>query len=354
MRTIRQELHRIPELSFKEFKTKQYILNRLIDKCEIVEIGQTSLCIYFNFNKEKTIALRAELDALPIKEENEVGYKSTHEGCMHACGHDGHMAILLSLIDDIVSNKISCSSNVLFIFQASEEVIGGSEEILKSGVLDKYHVDEIYGLHIWPNLPKGEIFTKYGALLSKPTEFDIDIVGKSTHVATYYDGKDAIHIGVELLHDINKETRLIDNAIVHIGEVYSHGQRNVVSNNFLCKGTIRTFDDKLLNRVCEIINRWINFYSESFSVKINLSINSNLYPLINDDELVNESLKYGVELLDYPYFHSEDFSLYLKKYRGVYFLLGAGNIPSLHNSKFDFDEEILERGKQLFIKILTK
>ena len=354
MKQIRQDLHKIPELGFKEYKTKQYILDRLKGRCEIIEIGRTSFGVYFNFFKERTITLRAELDALPIIEDNDITYKSTHEGCMHACGHDGHMAILISLIEDILDKKIDCTSNVLFLFQASEETIGGSEEILKSGILDEYKVSEIYGMHIWPNLPKGEIFTKSGSLLSKPTEFDIDIIGKSTHVATYYQGKDALHIGVELLHDIKKETRLIDNTIVHIGEVYSHGQRNIVSDNFLCKGTIRTFDDKLLLRICEIINRWINFYSDTYDVKINLMVNSSLSSLVNDESLVEESLRYGVKLIDYPYFHSEDFSLYLNKYKGVYFLLGAGNVPSLHNSRFNFDEGILEKGKSLFVNLLMK
>lgn len=354
MRQIRQDLHRIPELGFKEYKTKQYILDRLDNRCKVIEIGETSFVVYFDFAKDKTIAFRTELDALPLNEENDLEYKSIHDGCMHACGHDGHMAIALSLIEDIIDNKIVCTSNVLFIFQASEEVLGGSEEILKSGILDVCKVDEIYGLHIWPNLPKGEIFTRSGSLLSKPTEFDIDIVGKTTHVATYYDGKDALHIGVELLHDIRKETRLIDNAIVHVGEVYSHGQRNIVSDNFLCKGTIRTFDDKLLLRICEIINRWINFYIDTYHVKINLIVNSSLLSVVNDESLVNESLKYGVKLLDYPYFHSEDFSLYLNQYKGVYFLLGAGNVPSLHSSRFNFSEDILEKGKELMIRLLTK
>ena len=118
MKKIREDLHKIPELSFKEYKTKEYILSFLNNRVEnIIEIGDTGLGIYFDFKKEKTICLRCEMDALPIKEENDVEYKSTFENQMHACGHDGHMAILLSLIDDILENKVKPLHNVLFLFQ---------------------------------------------------------------------------------------------------------------------------------------------------------------------------------------------------------------------------------------------
>ena len=353
MKKIREDLHKIPELSFKEYKTKEYILSFLNNRVEnIIEIGDTGLGIYFDLKKEKTICLRCEMDALPIKEENDVEYKSTFENQMHACGHDGHMAIRLSLIDDILENKVKPLHNVLFLFQPSEEVFGGSELVIKTKILDDYQVDEIYGLHIWPNLPEGEIFTRKKELLSEPIEFDIEIKGKNAHVASSFEGKDALYVGVELLHDIKKETNLIDESIVHIGEVYSYGQRNIVSDNFLSKGTIRVFSSNIKNRILDIINRWCNFYKRTFDVDINLVINSSYASLINNEELVSKSLKYGVRLLKYPYFHSEDFSLYLQKIKGVYFLLGCGNVSPLHSSTFNFNEDILVKGKELFINLL--
>ncbi len=350
---IRRDLHRIPEIGFKEYKTKEYILNYVEGKrVEIFEFSNTGIAIYFNLNKKKTICLRAELDGLPINEENGVDYKSIHNNMMHACGHDGHMAILLSLIDDIYEKKVIPQSNVLFLFQPSEEINGGSLEVIKCGVLDKYKVEEIYALHIWPKLEKGKVYTRT-ELLSEPIEFNLEIRGKASHVGSYKDGKDALYTGIELLHRIKKETNLIDNAILHIGEIFANGQRNIVCDNFLAKGTIRVFDNKTKSKILNIVEKHANYYKNKENLEIIISTDSSLFALINSSFLINKFLKYGVQILDYPFFHSEDFSLYLTKIKGVYFLLGGGNIPPLHSSNFDFDEDILLKGKELFVNIIT-
>ena len=355
MEKYRRDLHKIPEIGFNEFKTKEYILSCIKSSLfRVIEIGQTSFGVYFDFNKESTICFRSELDALPIEEKNEVEYKSSHQNMMHACGHDGHMAILISLINDLENQIIKPMSNILFLFQASEEIYGGSLEIIKSGILSKLNVNEIYALHIWPCLPKGKIYTKKDEILAKSTEFDIDIRGKNTNVACFKNGKDALSIGVELLHDIKKETRLITSSIVHVGELYSIGQRNIVCDNFSCKGTIRTFSLSTLDRICNIISRWVNFYKEVYDIQIDLDINSNNQSVCNNNELVEKSYAFGVEELDAPYFNSEDFSLYLQNIPGVFFLLGAGEVPPLHSSNFNFNEEILQKGKELFRNLMTK
>ena len=355
MKNLRRELHKIPELGFKEFKTKEFILSFLEGKdVEIIEIGETGLGVYFNFNYEKTICIRSELDGLPIIEENENEYASINIGNMHACGHDGHMAILLSLIDDICKKEVEPDVNVLFLFQPSEEVNGGAEMIINSKILDNYHVDEIYALHIWPNLPEGEIYTRYGALLSKPTEFDIEIKGISSHVGNLMGGKDALDVGVKLINQIKLDASVIDNSIVHIGQINSGRQRNIVSDSFCAKGTIRTFNEEIYNFVLNMINQNVNYYSKLYDINISLKVNSSICSLINDDELVKLSTRKGTKLLKYPYYQSDDFALYLQRYKGVYFLLGGGNIPSLHSSTFDFDEEILIKGKDFLIKLITK
>lgn len=352
---IRRELHRIPEIGFKEFKTKEYILSFLKEMdVEIIKIGETGLIIYFNLNKEKTICFRSELDGLPINEESGSEYKSEINGYMHACGHDGHMAILLSLIKDVYNKEIEPTSNLVFLFQPSEEINGGAESILKSNVLDSLNVDEIYALHIWPNLPSGQIYTRMGYLLSKPTEFDISISGISSHVGNLLDGKDALDVGIKLANQIKNDARIISNSIVHIGQINSGNQRNIVSNNFLAKGTIRTYDDATYNFIFNMINQNINYFSKTYDIVIDLKIVSSICALENDENLVRKSVKLGAKILKYPYFHSDDFALYLKKYKGVYFLLGGGNIPPLHSSCFDFDEEILIKGKDFLVKLITK
>lgn len=350
---IRQELHKIPELGFREYKTKEYIKNRFIDKkCEIYEFNETGIAIYFNFQKENTICFRAELDGLPIKEINEVDYISTHDNLMHACGHDGHMAILISLIDDLIEGKYNPNNNIVFLFQPSEEIDGGAKSVIESGILEKLNVNEIYALHIWPGLQNGIIYTKKEKLLAQSIEFDIEVSGKNAHVGARFSGIDAIEIGIKLLNDIKDRVNDLEDSIVHVGKIITTGQRNIVCDNFKAKGTIRTFNNQTYTYIISQINQVINDFKEVYKTNITLKINTSTLPLINDFSLVNKTLKYGVKLLKYPYYHSEDFSLYLEHIKGVYFLLGGGNIPSLHSNNFNFDESILFNGKELFIKIM--
>ena len=166
---FRRDLHRIPEISFREWKTKAYLLEVLKGlKCEIEEVLETGVCAFFDAGKSKTLAFRADMDALPTQEKNDCSYRSAHEGKMHACGHDGHMAMVLALAKCLAERKERLKTNVLLVFQPAEETTGGAKLICESGVFEQYHVRAIYGFHLWPGFQAGEVVSRPGPLLANP------------------------------------------------------------------------------------------------------------------------------------------------------------------------------------------
>jgi amidohydrolase len=195
----RRALHRIPELELKLPATMAY-LEKGLEKCRCTVFSpmESALCAFFDFGREDAIAFRADCDALPILEKNEKDYISTHPGCMHACGHDGHTAILLELARRL-SGKKTLPHNILLIFQPGEESPGGALPICKAGVLETYNVKSIFGLHIWPGLEKGVVFSRENELMSHCSEVNIDIYGKSVHIAKAAEGIDATEAAASIL-----------------------------------------------------------------------------------------------------------------------------------------------------------
>lgn len=176
---IRRDLHKIPEVGFREFKTQKYIMDFLTELNLPYQItANTGLACYLNMHQGTTIALRSDMDGLPITEENNVDYKSLHEGFMHACGHDGHITMLLLYAKYIIEEKITLPNNVLLLFQPAEEGPGGAKKIIEEGVLAKYEVKHIFGLHLSPDHPFGTIASKAGEFFASGIEFFIRVTGK--------------------------------------------------------------------------------------------------------------------------------------------------------------------------------
>lgn len=169
----RRDLHQIPEIGLQEFKTQKYLISTL-EKMGFspIKIYNTGLYVYKDYGSTETIMFRADIDALPITECNEVDFKSTHSGFMHACGHDGHMAMLLGFAD-FIKDQTSLKRNVLLVFQPAEEGPGGAHEVVKTGLLEKYNVQEVYGIHLFPNYPEGTIVTKSGPMMASITMLDV-------------------------------------------------------------------------------------------------------------------------------------------------------------------------------------
>ena len=189
----RRDLHRIPELDLDLPETTAYIRSVLANlPCEVFSPEGHAVCAYFDCGKPETVAFRSDMDALPICEAVDSDFKSTHPGKMHACGHDGHMAIALGLAEVVAGLKSKLTKNVLIVFQPAEETTGGARLICESGVFKEKNATAIYGFHLWPDLPMGVVASLPGPLLAQSNEITVDFTGKSTHIAKSEDGADAL------------------------------------------------------------------------------------------------------------------------------------------------------------------
>ena len=228
----RHALHRIPELELNLPKTQAYLKEALSGlSCRVFSPLGSALCAWFDFGAQEAIAFRADMDALPISEKTEAPYASTHPGCMHACGHDGHMAILLELARRL-NGKKDLKYNVLLIFQPGEESPGGAKGICDTGVLQQYRVKAVFGLHLWPALEKGKVFSRRNELMARASEVTLDIYGKSAHIAKAAEGVDSLMAGAEFYTRAMEMERQIPAGLFRLlkfGKFQSGTARNALS-----------------------------------------------------------------------------------------------------------------------------
>ncbi|MGI6731493.1 MAG: M20 metallopeptidase family protein [Anaerovoracaceae bacterium] len=368
LKKYRRDLHQIPEIANQEFKTKTYIL-KVLEKyqCEITEIGDTAICAYFKASAQdskqtpcKTIALRCDMDALPVQETKDTTYCSCHSGFMHACGHDGHMAMLLGAASKLHENLSRLTYNVLLIFQPAEESVGGAEAICQSGVLSKYQVAEIYGIHLWPSIEKHGIASKEKELMSHANEVTVNIYGKGAHCADPDKGIDALLIAINLLQDYytmeSNELPQNEPRLLRFGKLTSGTAPNVIADKAFLKGTLRCFNEETFNFITKRMKEIASTYEKDFDCKIEISFTKG-YPTVYNDPALFSKVKsklrdFNFITLGKPSMLSEDFSFYQQEVPGVYLFLGTGTDIPLHNSKFDFDEAVLETGVNLYLRLL--
>ncbi len=343
---IRRDLHKLPELGFKEYNTQKYILDILKNfKCKIHKIN-TGLLAHFSFNKNKSIVYRCDMDALKIKEANDVYYKSQNNN-MHACGHDAHMAIALGLCD-YFNNKKDNPYDIGILFQPSEESYGGSKSILDSNILDRINTKYIVGLHLFPKLEKGKLFTNE-IIFSSAREVNIEVYGDEVHIANSKNKVNASLIGSKLLI---KSLKLSNkNNLINFGIIQSGNNRNSLSPSYILKGTIRSkCDDKIiLNKLNKLINR----LQKKYHTKISCDTSMFLPSVKSDLHLINESKKLiNITHLKTTFLQGEDFSLYTNKYPCLFLLLGVGDTSLLHTPSFNFDDSILPNAVKQIIPLL--
>ncbi len=354
----RSDLHTIPEIGFKEFKTTSYIKN-VLEKfdCEIHMIEPTGLIAFFDNMKKTTIGYRADIDALPVDEKTGIEKPSIHPHMMHACGHDAHMATLLGLAEYINSHKNSLKHNVMLLFQPSEESGGGARNVLRHELLEKLNIIHMFGLHVWPLIESGVMFSKSGPLLAKAGEIDITIHGKSCHVANSHLGIDALEIASLLLIDIYKYERSLDSDIERLlkfGNMDSGSARNILSDETHLYGTLRAFSNEVYNEMYNQIKKIANNYQEKYHCIIDIVLYEAYPPVINDLETFTkvQNILTNMKVVNKPFMQAEDFGYYCEKIPSVFFLLGVGGEIPLHNSAFYFSSDILEKGLEAFIKLL--
>ncbi len=362
----RRDLHQIPEIGRKEYKTQNYLLSTLKNMGHNPQtIFNTGVYVYLDYGNLETVMFRSDIDALKITEMNNIDFKSKHNGYMHACGHDGHMSMLLGFAD-YLKNKEHFNRNILLIFQPAEEGPGGAEEIVKTGILKKLNVTEVYGIHLFPNYEEGKIVSKSGFFMGSITTIDIEIIGESAHVAMPNEGIDALYYGslfhVKLMKKLNN-TLSNKKYILKFGNMISGSARNIVSNHTLFQGTLRTLDEETRLSILQVINELKSEFTLKYNVKINVLANY-LYPAVNNDINVYNRFKtlitkdYELIELDEPLMVSEDFSFYQKAAKGVFYFIGTKNkklgfTHFLHNDHFNFNEDVLKIGVKTYIKLIN-
>lgn len=357
LKKIRRELHQIPETQWNTKNTCSFIKNIVKDyDCMYEELLPNSLVVYFDFGKEKTIAFRSDMDALPIEEKNTHDFISKNKA-MHACGHDGHMSMLLGLaeyLNECKKEKTPVKSNVLLIFQPAEERPGGAKPLIDAGLFEKYPVHEIYGFHIYPNLPAGKIVTRKKELMAGACNLIVEFKGKAAHQAMPELGADALCAAAEFITLCKqKVSLLLDPDVFYIlgfGTFHAGNSFNIIAEKADITGTIRYYDPKVFDRIMELVKECGHQMEEKFHVTFSYDIDQHYPPVLNDEALINRLE--DIELLKDPVMIAEDFAYYQQKVPGVFLFIGSGMEEPLHSSTFDFNEDLLQAGLNFYKKIL--
>lgn len=351
----RQALHQIPELDRELPKTIAYLKASLEPlPCHIFSPMEGALCAWFDFGASSAIAFRSDADALPIAEKSKKPYASQHPGRMHACGHDGHMAILLELARRLADKK-TLNRNVLLVFQPAEETTGGARELCATGIFKKYNVEAIFGLHLWPELTAGVIASRKNEMMSRSCEVKVDITGRSVHIAKADEGIDAMAAGVSFYRKACAMEGALPKHVFRLlkfGKMESGTVCNAISGHTRLEGSLRTFQDDIFFSMRAALISIGKQIERSYGCNVSIYMNEGYPPVMNPAKLYNKVRSFvDFQELPTPSMITEDFSWYQKSLPGIFFFLGIGSTPALHADDFDFDEEILLKGADFFEKL---
>jgi amidohydrolase len=369
---IRRHLHMYPELSFKEYNTSKFIKSTLKNwGVKFDSIGDTGVIVLIKgYNTSlKTIAFRADFDALPILEENDIEYCSKNQGVMHACGHDVHTASLLGVIKVLSSLKQDLEGNIKFIFQPAEEVFpGGAKAMIDQGVLESPKVEKIFAQHVYPDLEVGKVGFSCGTYMASADELHIEITGKGGHAAIPQTYNNPILAAADLISTLEDYFFSYRNkpSVLAIGFIKADGYTNVIPEKVKIKGTFRTLDEDFRAFAHKKMQEISDKISKKFSLQIDFLIKVGYPVLNNDNELTLSSIKLAKEFLgdknvvELSYrMTAEDFAYFGQRVPSCFYRLGVANhkkriTHGLHTSKFNIDEEALKIGVGLMTYFALK
>lgn len=364
--TLRQHLHQNPELSDCEEETSRLVAERL-DRLGIrTRTGVGGFGVVADLGDDRSgprLALRADMDALPILEENEFPYRSNNPGVMHACGHDGHTATLLGAAQVLAQLREEIAGTIVCVFQPAEEDGGGGRKLLASGLLDDLGIQAFFGLHAWPYLPVGAIGVRYGAMMAAIDDFKIIVHGKSGHAAHPMTAIDPVWISAQIINAVQslvtRERHGADPVVISIATIHGGSADNVIPSHVEMTGTMRTLQPETRSRMNHRLVELVKGVAQTFGGSAEVEIETGYPSLINSDRMVQLVAKTAAELagannvveLAEPSMGGEDFAYYLQKYSGAFFRLGVGPRPSLHADTFDFNDDALELGVQMMANV---
>ena len=366
--STRRDIHKHPELSFQEFRTSKLVSEQLKSfGIKVIEnVGKTGVVgILEGAAAGKTIAMRADMDALPIQETNDVSYKSIHKGVMHACGHDAHTAMLLGAAKVLSENKKNIKGRIKFIFQPAEEGYGGARYMIEDGAIE--NVEEIFGLHVWNYQESGTIGIKDGPVMAAADMFTINIKGKGGHGATPQGTVDCVVVASHLVQAlqtiVSRNTNPIESTVITIGQINGGYNFNIIADSITLKGTTRAYTEKNRELIKVRMNEIISGIEKMFNASISLDYKDGYPPVINNSVLTEKLKSIATQIVSdkviAPYLSmgGEDFSYFANKIPGCFFFLGSApkdrepmSTPQ-HCSHFDIDEDVLTIGSSIFVEL---
>jgi len=373
---IRRDIHAHPELRFEETRTSDIVAEKLAEwGLEVTRgLGGTGVVGTLRHGKSKrAVGLRADMDALPIQETNEFAHRSTHAGKMHACGHDGHMAMLLAAAKYLAEAK-SLDGTVHFIFQPAEEGGAGAQRMIDDGLFERFPCDAVFGMHNWPGLKVGEFGVTGGPMMASSNEFEIKVIGKGAHAAMPHLGIDPVFIAVQIVNGlqgiITRVKKPIDSAVLSVTMMRAGEATNVIPESAQISGTVRTFSDDVTALVEKQLRRIVEMTCAAHGAEASVNFHWNYPPTVNDareaefaatvmDDIVGSG---NVVREIEPTMGAEDFAFMLKVKAGAYVFIGNGDGTHraaghglgpcmLHNPSYDFNDELIPLGATYWVRL---
>jgi amidohydrolase len=372
---IRRDIHAHPELCFQEERTSEIIATALSSwGIEVARgLGKTGVVgLIKNGTSKRAVALRADMDALPMTEHNTFPHASKHKGRMHACGHDGHTAMLLAAAKHMARHR-NFDGTVVLVFQPAEEGGGGAREMINDGLFDKYPVEAIFGAHNWPGMPVGQIGVRSGPIMASSNEFKITITGKGSHAALPHNGVDPVPIACQMVQAfqtiVTRNRNPLEAAVISVTMIHTGEATNVVPDACEIQGTVRTMTTDML----DMIEKRMRIISEhtcaAFGADVTFEFVRNYPPTVNHPAetafagKVIASVVGDANVTEFPQtMGAEDFSFFLQKKPGCFFFIGNGDGAhrelghglgpcTLHNPNYDFNDDLIPLGATIWIRM---
>ena len=372
---VRRDIHAHPELCFEERRTADVIAKQLTDWGVPIHRGMGTtgiVAIFKNGSSDRAVGLRADMDALPITEFNTFDHKSTVPGKMHACGHDGHTAMLLAAAKHLSKHR-NFDGTVYLIFQPAEEGGGGAREMIKDGLFEKFPMEAIFGAHNWPGLAVGQFSLKNGPAFASSNEFRIVIRGKGAHAAMPHNGIDPVPVACQMVSAfqtiISRNKRPIDAGVISVTMIHAGEATNVVPDSCEIRGTVRTFTHEVLDLIEKRMQEVAEHTCLAFGAECEFVFKRNYPPTINHPAETEFARKVMTDMVGAdnviefePTMGSEDFSYFLQAKPGCYFLIGNGDGAHrdmghgmgpcmLHNPSYDFNDDLIPLGGSLWVRM---
>ena len=375
---VRRDIHAHPELSFEELRTSDLVAAKLTEWGIPIHrgLGKTGVVgILKNGSSPRAIGLRADMDALPMQEFNRFAHTSQHAGKMHACGHDGHVAMLLAAAQHLAQHK-HFDGTVYLIFQPAEEGGGGAREMIKDGLFKLFPMDAVFGMHNWPGLAVGQFAVSAGPVMASSNEFKITIHGKGSHAALPHNGVDPVPVACQMVQAfqtiISRNKKPVDAGVISVTMIHTGEATNVVPDHCEMQGTVRTFSLEVLDLIEQRMRDVAQHTCAAFGATCTFEFERNYPPTINhaaQSEVARQVMAAIVGeanvLVQEPTMGAEDFSYMLQALPGAYCFIGNGDGVhreighgegpcTLHNPNYDFNDELIPLGGTYWVQLVEK